>query len=156
MSAPLLQPLGTPATEWAQQTGTSYPPQREHQTCDRRSRKPDHGPQRQRYCSASHSTHQLMGIRFKLGTTGGCLLSLITLLVSQLFDTNNLAGFVGTFDFFITPGDLAGAPIVGLVLSAAGGNWHAPISYTGGVQVSAVLVMACARLKRRAVLFAKL
>ncbi|KAG9096193.1 hypothetical protein FS749_008955 [Ceratobasidium sp. UAMH 11750] len=89
------------------------------------------------------------------GMTGGCFLSLMTPLAAQLFGTNNLASLVGTFNFLITPGDLAGAPIAGLVLSAAGGNWHAPISYSGGVQVVAVLVMAYARFKRQAVLFAK-
>ncbi|KAG8761990.1 hypothetical protein FRC12_009248 [Ceratobasidium sp. 428] len=79
------------------------------------------------------------------GATGGCFLSLMTPLAAQLFGTSNLAGLVGTFTFLITPGDLAGAPIAGVILNAAGRNWHAPISYSGGVQIIAVLVMACGK-----------
>ncbi|KAG8741169.1 hypothetical protein FRC10_003214 [Ceratobasidium sp. 414] len=59
------------------------------------------------------------------GATGGCFLSLMTPLAAQLFGTENLAGLTGTFNFFMTPGNLAAAPIAGAVLAAAGGNWHA-------------------------------
>ncbi|KAG9123003.1 hypothetical protein FRC07_000368, partial [Ceratobasidium sp. 392] len=75
------------------------------------------------------------------GATGGCFLSLMTPLAAQLFGTENLAGLTGTFNFFMTPGNLAAAPIAGAVLAASGGNWHAPISWSGGVQIIAVGVM---------------
>ena len=73
--------------------------------------------------------------------TGGCFLAVTTPLAAQLFGTQNLAGLTGTFNIFMTPGNLAAAPLAGLILSASGGNWHAPISYSGGVQIVAILIM---------------
>ncbi|QRV94460.1 major facilitator superfamily transporter [Ceratobasidium sp. AG-Ba] len=75
------------------------------------------------------------------GATGGCFLALMTPLAAQLFGTENLAGLTGTFNFFMTPGNLAAAPISGALLAAAGGNWHAPIVWSGGVQVIAIGLM---------------
>ncbi|KAG8704032.1 hypothetical protein FRC08_002491 [Ceratobasidium sp. 394] len=89
------------------------------------------------------------------GATGGCFLSLMTPLAAQLFGTENLAGLTGTFNFFMTPGNLAAAPATGAILAAAGGNWHAPVSWSGGVQVLAVGVMVYARFKRQPVIFAR-
>ncbi|KAG8756956.1 hypothetical protein FRC12_010420 [Ceratobasidium sp. 428] len=44
------------------------------------------------------------------------------IFAAQLFGTSNLAGLVGTFTFLITPGDLAGTPIAGIILNATGRN----------------------------------
>ncbi|CAE7189202.1 unnamed protein product [Rhizoctonia solani] len=101
----------------------------------------------------SYVTIMVFSVTF--GLTGGCFLSLMTPLAAQLFGTRNLAGLTGTFNFFMTPGNLAAAPIAGLVLSAAGGNWHAPISYSGGIQLFAIGLMLYSRLKRQPVLLAK-
>lgn len=65
----------------------------------------------------------------------------MTPLAAQLFGTQNLAGLTGTFNIFMTPGNLAAAPLAGLIFSASGGNWHAPISYSGGVQIVAIMIM---------------
>ncbi|CAE6433753.1 unnamed protein product [Rhizoctonia solani] len=97
----------------------------------------------------------IMVFSVAFGATGGCFLSLMTPLAAQLFGTRNLAGLTGTFNFFMAPGNLAAAPIAGLILSASGGNWHAPISYSGGVQLAAVGLMLYSRLRRQPVLFAK-
>ncbi|CAE6471599.1 unnamed protein product [Rhizoctonia solani] len=97
----------------------------------------------------------IMVFSVTFGLTGGCFLSLMTPLAAQLFGTRNLAGLTGTFNFFMTPGNLAAAPIAGLVLSAAGGNWHAPISYSGGIQLFAIGFMLYSRLKRQPALLAK-
>ncbi|ELU40903.1 MFS_1 domain-containing protein [Rhizoctonia solani AG-1 IA] len=97
----------------------------------------------------------IMVFSVAFGATGGCFLSLMTPLAAQLFGTRNLAGLTGTFNFFMTPGNLAAAPIAGLILSASGGNWHAPISYSGGVQLAAISLMLYSRLRRQPALFAK-
>ncbi|KAF8602546.1 MFS general substrate transporter [Ceratobasidium sp. AG-I] len=89
------------------------------------------------------------------GMTGGCFLSVMTPLAAQLFGTQNLAGLTGTFNIFMTPGNLAAAPLAGLILSASGGNWHAPISYSGGVQIVAILIMFYARFHRQPRLLAR-
>lgn len=65
----------------------------------------------------------------------------MTPLAAQLFGTKNLAGLTGTFNCFMTPGNIAAAPLAGLIFSASGGNWHAPISYSGGVQIVAICIM---------------
>ncbi|KAH7339993.1 major facilitator superfamily domain-containing protein [Rhizoctonia solani] len=101
----------------------------------------------------SYVTIMVFSVAF--GLTGGCFLSLMTPLAAQLFGTRNLAGLTGTFNFFMTPGNLAAAPIAGLVLSASGGNWHAPISYSGGVQLIAIGLMLYSRLKRQPKFLAK-
>ncbi|CUA74058.1 hypothetical protein RSOLAG22IIIB_10933 [Rhizoctonia solani] len=100
----------------------------------------------------------IMVFSVAFGLTGGCFLSLMTPLAAQLLGTRNLAGLTGTFNFFITPGNLGAAPIAGLLLSASGGDWHAPISFSGGIQLAAIgfmLYSTRARLKRQPAWLAK-
>ncbi|QRV93597.1 major facilitator superfamily transporter [Ceratobasidium sp. AG-Ba] len=94
----------------------------------------------------SYVTIMIFSVIF--GATGGCFPALMTPLGAQLLRMENLAGLTGTFYFFMMPGNLAAAPISGAVPAAAGGNWHAPITYSGAVQVVAVIVMVYARFKR--------
>ncbi|KAG8718087.1 hypothetical protein FRC09_013188 [Ceratobasidium sp. 395] len=125
MSAPLLQPLGTPAAEWAQQTVQAINPNASTGLVTDVHGNP----------TTDHSANAIAVLLIMHTSWSACALT-------KLFGTSNLAGLVGTFNFLIKPSDLAGAPIVGLVLSAAGGNWHASISFSGRVQVFAVLAMA--------------
>jgi len=73
---------------------------------------------------------------------------------AQLYGSDRLAGLSGLTLFFNLPGNAAGAPLGGAILSGTGGNWHAVACYSGGMQVLGVLLMLYARFKKERKFFA--
>ncbi|EJU06688.1 hypothetical protein DACRYDRAFT_26748, partial [Dacryopinax primogenitus] len=73
------------------------------------------------------------------GFFGGTFLSLTSVTATTLYGVNNLATLSGILTLFNTPGNAAGAPIGGAVLSGANNNWHALISYSGASQIVGAL-----------------
>ncbi|KAH9837775.1 major facilitator superfamily domain-containing protein [Rhodofomes roseus] len=65
----------------------------------------------------------------------GCFISLTPAVCAQLYGSDRLAGLSGLTLFFNLPGNAAGAPLGGAILSGTGGNWHAVACYSGGMQV---------------------
>ncbi|KAH9922209.1 major facilitator superfamily domain-containing protein [Fomitopsis serialis] len=84
----------------------------------------------------------------------GCFISLTPAVCAQLYGSDRLAGLSGITLFFNLPGNAAGAPLGGAILSGTGGNWHAVACYSGGMQVLGVLLMLYARFKKERKLFA--
>ncbi|KAG9043339.1 hypothetical protein FS837_009735 [Tulasnella sp. UAMH 9824] len=81
-----------------------------------------------------------------VGAFGGCFISLLAPVTAQLFGTSKLATLTGLLIMFNLPGNLAGAPLAGAILSATGRNWHAAVSYSGAVQLAGVCVFLYAQL----------
>ncbi|KAG8922166.1 hypothetical protein FRC01_014383, partial [Tulasnella sp. 417] len=75
-----------------------------------------------------------------VGAFGGCFISLLAPVTGQLFGTSKLATLTGLLILFNLPGNLAGAPLAGAILSATGRNWHAAASYSGSVQIVGLCV----------------
>ncbi|KAG8951096.1 hypothetical protein FRC04_006755 [Tulasnella sp. 424] len=88
-----------------------------------------------------------------VGAFGGCFISLLAPVTAQLFGTSKLATLTGLLVMFNLPGNLAGAPLAGAILSATNRNWHAAISYSGAVQLAGVCVFLYARIKRQPKIF---
>ncbi|KAG9018286.1 hypothetical protein FRB90_011616 [Tulasnella sp. 427] len=88
-----------------------------------------------------------------VGAFGGCFISLLAPVTAQLFGTSRLATLTGLLVLFNMPGNLAGAPLAGAILSATNRNWHAAASYSGSVQIVGVSLFLYARLKRQPKIF---
>lgn len=71
------------------------------------------------------------------GAFGGCFVSLTGPVAAHVFGAEKLAGLSGLLTLFNTPGNVAAAPLAGIIFSASGGNWHALIAYSGSVQILA-------------------
>lgn len=69
------------------------------------------------------------------GLVGSCFLSLIPVCVASLVGTNSLATAVGLVVLSNSPGQLAGAPIASLILSASGNNWSSVSLFSGGIMI---------------------
>ncbi|KAG8935593.1 hypothetical protein FRC02_007521 [Tulasnella sp. 418] len=89
-----------------------------------------------------------------VGSIGGCFLSLLAPVGAQLFGPEKLAALSGLLILFNLPGNLAGSPIAGAILSASNRNWHAAICYNGAIQALGVLSFLYARFKKQPKLFA--
>ncbi|TBU30999.1 MFS general substrate transporter [Dichomitus squalens] len=87
------------------------------------------------------------------GFVCGCFLSLSPAVASQLYGSSRLAGLSGLLLMFNLPGNSAGAPIGGAILSATGGNWLAVSLYSGSLQIIGATVLLYARFKREPKIF---
>ncbi|KAL1943186.1 hypothetical protein VTO73DRAFT_4261 [Trametes versicolor] len=83
------------------------------------------------------------------GFVCGCFLSLSPAVAAQLWGSGRLAGLSGLMLLFNLPGNSAGAPLGGAILSGTGGNWTAVSCYSGGLQIIGATVLLYARLKRQ-------
>ncbi|KZV88196.1 MFS general substrate transporter [Exidia glandulosa HHB12029] len=88
------------------------------------------------------------------GAFGGCFVSLTGPVAAHVFGAERLAGLSGLLTLFNTPGNVAAAPLAGVIFAASGGNWHALIAYSGSVQIIAGACMLYVRLKREPRIFA--
>ncbi|KAG9000655.1 hypothetical protein FRB94_005308 [Tulasnella sp. JGI-2019a] len=95
----------------------------------------------------------IMVLSVLVGGFGGCYTSLLAPVIARTFGTQKLATLSGLLILFNLPGNLAGPPLAGAILSATG-NWHAAITYSGGVQVVGALCFLYSRLKREPRIFA--
>ncbi|EJD48102.1 MFS general substrate transporter [Auricularia subglabra TFB-10046 SS5] len=75
------------------------------------------------------------------GAFGGCFVSLTGPVAAHVFGAERLAGLSGLLTISNTPGNIAAAPLAGVIFSASGGNWHALIAYSGTVQILAGFCM---------------
>ncbi|KAG8931847.1 hypothetical protein FRC02_002034 [Tulasnella sp. 418] len=87
------------------------------------------------------------------GAFVGCFISLVAPVAAQLFGTQKLATITGLLVLFNLPGNLAGSPLLGTLLEKY--NWHAAISFSGGMQVLGGICAMYARFKREPRLFAR-
>jgi len=76
-----------------------------------------------------------------LGFFGASFVSLTGPVAAHLYGTERLGGISGLLTLFNTPGNLAAAPLAGVILDASGGNWHAVIGFSGSMQIVAGLCM---------------
>ncbi|KAI0354277.1 MFS general substrate transporter [Trametes cingulata] len=90
----------------------------------------------------------IMAFAIMYGFVCGCFLSLSPAVAAQLWGSGRLAGLSGLMLLFNLPGNSAGAPIGGAILSASGGNWFAVSCYSGGLQILGATVLLYARFKR--------
>ncbi|KAG8842704.1 hypothetical protein FRB96_004822 [Tulasnella sp. 330] len=76
----------------------------------------------------------IMILSVLVGCFGGCFISLLAPVIARIFGTRKLATLSGLLVLFNLPGNFGGPPLAGAILSATG-NWHAAITYAGGVQM---------------------
>ncbi|KAI0758964.1 MFS general substrate transporter [Fomes fomentarius] len=96
----------------------------------------------------------IMAFGIMYGFVCGCFLSLSPAVSAQLYGSSRLAGLSGLMLLFNLPGNSAGAPLGGAILSATGGNWLAVSMYSGSLQIIGASVLLYARFKREPKLFA--
>ncbi|KAI0744531.1 MFS general substrate transporter [Earliella scabrosa] len=97
----------------------------------------------------------IMAFGILYGFVCGCFLSLSPAVSAQLYGSGRLAGLSGLMLLFNLPGNSAGAPLGGAILSATGGNWLAVSLYSGSLQIVGAGVLLYARFKREPKLFAR-
>ncbi|CCO33059.1 hypothetical protein BN14_07128 [Rhizoctonia solani AG-1 IB] len=97
---------------------------------------------------AAESYAGIMVFSVLFGTTGPCILSLVTPVAVTLYGTHNLATLVGLLNLSNMPGSLAGPPLGGVILEKSGRNWHGLTAYSGVIQF-------VARFKREPRIFAR-
>ncbi|KAL6302561.1 major facilitator superfamily domain-containing protein [Sparassis latifolia] len=83
----------------------------------------------------------------------GCFISLSPAVGAQLYGSGRLAGLSGLLLFFNLPGNSAGAPLGGAILSATNGSWRAVASWSGAMQIVGAIILLYARFKRQPKLF---
>ncbi|KAK0447184.1 major facilitator superfamily domain-containing protein [Armillaria borealis] len=79
------------------------------------------------------------------GLVGCWFLSLLPVVCAELFGIQGLSTITGFMVLMNSPGQMAGAPIAGAILSASGGNWVAVTIYSGGITVLGALCVLYAR-----------
>ncbi|KAK0224157.1 major facilitator superfamily domain-containing protein [Armillaria fumosa] len=79
------------------------------------------------------------------GLVGCWFLSLLPVVCAELFGIQGLSTITGFMVLANSPGQMAGAPIAGAILSASGGNWVAVTMYSGGITVLGALCVLYAR-----------
>ncbi|KAK0194693.1 major facilitator superfamily domain-containing protein [Armillaria mellea] len=79
------------------------------------------------------------------GLVGCWFLSLLPVVCAELFGMQGLSTITGFMVLANSPGQMAGAPIAGAILSASGGNWVAVTMYSGGITVLGALCILYAR-----------
>ncbi|PBK63944.1 MFS general substrate transporter [Armillaria solidipes] len=79
------------------------------------------------------------------GLVGCWFLSLLPVVCAELFGIQGLSTITGFMVLMNSPGQMAGAPIAGAILSASGGNWVAVTMYSGGITVLGALCVLYAR-----------
>ncbi|PBK86442.1 MFS general substrate transporter [Armillaria gallica] len=79
------------------------------------------------------------------GLVGCWFLSLLPVVCAELFGVQGLSTITGSMVLANSPGQMAGAPIAGPILSASGGNWVAVTMYSGGITVLGALCVLYAR-----------
>ncbi|KAI0659615.1 MFS general substrate transporter [Cubamyces menziesii] len=97
----------------------------------------------------------IMAFAIMYGFVCGCFLSLSPAVAAQLWGSGRLAGLSGLMLLFNLPGNSAGAPLGGAILSGTGNNWTAVSCYSGGLQILGATVLLYARLKREPKVFAR-
>ncbi|KAM5533514.1 hypothetical protein V8D89_012851 [Ganoderma adspersum] len=95
----------------------------------------------------------IMAFGIMYGFVCGCFLSLTPAVAAQLYGSGRLAGLSGLMLLFNLPGNSAGAPLGGAILSATGNNWVAVSVYSGSLQIVGALVLLYARFKREPKIF---
>ncbi|KAI0830271.1 MFS general substrate transporter [Trametes gibbosa] len=90
----------------------------------------------------------IMAFAIMYGFVCGCFLSLSPAVAAQLWGSGRLAGLSGLMLLFNLPGNSAGAPLGGAILSGTGENWTAVSCYSGGLQIIGASVLLYARFKR--------
>ncbi|TFK92180.1 MFS general substrate transporter [Polyporus arcularius HHB13444] len=95
----------------------------------------------------------IMAFAILYGFVCGCFLSLSPAVSAQLYGSGRLAGLSGLMLLFNLPGNSAGAPLGGAILSATGGNWLAVSLYSGSLQIVGATVLLYARFKREPKVF---
>ncbi|KAK0499053.1 major facilitator superfamily domain-containing protein [Armillaria luteobubalina] len=71
--------------------------------------------------------------------------TLLPVVCAELFGIQGLSTITGFMVLANSPGQMAGAPIAGAILSASGGNWVAVTMYSGGITVLGALCVLYAR-----------
>ncbi|KAI0651160.1 MFS general substrate transporter [Trametes meyenii] len=97
----------------------------------------------------------IMAFGIMYGFVCGCFLSLSPAVAAQLWGSGRLAGLSGLMLLFNLPGNSAGAPLGGAILSGTGNNWTAVSCYSGGLQIIGATVLLYARFKREPKVFAR-
>ncbi|KAI0327335.1 MFS general substrate transporter [Cubamyces sp. BRFM 1775] len=97
----------------------------------------------------------IMAFAIMYGFVCGCFLSLSPAVAAQLWGSGRLAGLSGLMLLFNLPGNSAGAPLGGAILTGTGNNWTAVSCYSGGLQILGATVLLYARLKREPKVFAR-
>ncbi|PIL25838.1 MFS general substrate transporter [Ganoderma sinense ZZ0214-1] len=95
----------------------------------------------------------IMAFGIMYGFVCGSFLSLSPAVAAQLYGSGRLAGLSGLLLLFNLPGNSAGAPLGGAILSATGNNWVAVSLYSGSLQIVGGLVLLYARFKREPKVF---